>query len=459
MKQQPQRTYTLDELARIKQIVEGQKDQLHGFNYGSTTQFGAFSAPGVREQMYSALVRPQSILSLCEIRPSVFEQEIVEVMTGQTAGSGSNAATYCDDPPEAGQLATAQILKRFGSYFTETTVQRLPQVGALRNRADVPREILNAGPSGAPFMPDLLFRLQDTRDQVSVALYRLGVEFERTLVKVVQSGNNATAHTSTQRGWTAEFDGLDQWVKTGYTDVNGASAEALNSSVTSYNNTLSGTIVTSVTDMVFTCTTNAVNVGMDGTQFAFVMRPELHRALVDVWADQYSVVRTTGAQYEEANRNSVEIAQLADAMLRGRYLTVLGVDYPVVYSHGMEFTKVSGTNVYRSDILFLPVSYAGKRLLVLEYFDMSNPYFQSMANLTGNIQIINNGMFALGAVGDADSAFCSKLQLAARPRLLLETPFMAGRIDDISFTYSATPANPIPGESLHPASFGVTYRS
>lgn len=460
--------YSVEEIAELAKalgisdhaIEERQKaDPLHGLNYNSTTTYGALTAPGVRPQMFSTLVRPMSLARVIPATASEIQEELLEIQTGVTTSSDSNAANFCADPPGPGQLKTCQQIIKWGKYFIESGVNVLPQIGSRKNRADVPREIINAGPTQNQYVPDIMFNLRDTRSQLAYELYLVGVTLEQTMEKVLFSGNNATAYTSTQLGWTAEFNGLDQWIKTGYTDVVSSTAcPAMDSIVISYSASLSGTIVTNLNDLWWGVYQRAEAMGMSGTNWALVMRPELFRALVDVVSDQYSVVRVTGAQYEEANRNSDMIAARADDMLARQYLPVLGMQVPVILSHGPELTTTAN-NTYRSDIYLVPLSWQGMPLLRMEYFNLNNGYLREFEGFVGsNVRPINNGMFLAGRVEDSDSAFCPKFQFASLMRLFLETPWLAGRIDDISFTYTAQSRNPYAGESLY-ANGGVTVRS
>src|SRR5687767_7924249 len=72
---------------------------LHGPFHGNENQYGAFSTPGVRPQRFSALQRPRSFARLLRMTASEYFQERLEITTGVTAGSGSNATGFCGNPP------------------------------------------------------------------------------------------------------------------------------------------------------------------------------------------------------------------------------------------------------------------------------------------------------------------------------------------------------------------------
>lgn len=96
----------------------------------------------------------------------------------------------------------------------------------------------------------------------------------------------------------------------------------------------------------------------------------------------------------------------------------------------------------------VPLDWKGRPLLRFEYFNMGNQY---ITEWNGQInpekrRILNNGMFMMGY---QSTGLCDKFLFASKMRLILETPFLAGRIDNVAFTYLAATRNAIPGQSLY----------
>jgi hypothetical protein len=143
-------------------------------------------------------------------------------------------------------------------------------------------------------------------------------------------------------------------------------------------------------------------------------------------------------------------------MLNGQYLLTDGVPVPVLFSEGIPQTTPNA-NTLMSDAYLVPLSWQGLPLLRLEYFDMNNEYTTSMrAAFNGaNVDTMNDGMYL---VGRRDTALCVEWHLAAKMRLILETPFLAGRLDDIKYAFNAPIRNAMPGASFY-ADGGATYRS
>jgi hypothetical protein len=107
----------------------------------------------------------------------------------------------------------------------------------------VPGQILNQGPQQNPLIPDIMFRIMDTRSQLQYELYNLGMDKQRKLEKVLVLGDSSKASANTQRGFIKEFDGIDKQIKTGHTDPSGATCPALDSIVENWNGNLIGTTV------------------------------------------------------------------------------------------------------------------------------------------------------------------------------------------------------------------------
>ena len=73
------------------------------------------------------------------LRPqkSEYINEIIEIMTGQTIGSGSNVTDWCAPGPLAGVLKTCAQVYQFGNFKMNTRVIPLQEVGQRVNRADL----------------------------------------------------------------------------------------------------------------------------------------------------------------------------------------------------------------------------------------------------------------------------------------------------------------------------------
>jgi hypothetical protein len=436
---------------------------LHGAFHGAPTQFGIFSTPGVKPQRFNATPRPQSIMNLIPFRKSDLINEIIEIVTGVTAGAGNNATTFCGNPPVYGQLKTCQQAYTFGRIFFGTRLNDLTQIGQRKNRADIPAEILNDAMTNNPLLPQVpgIQAIGDTMSQLRTEFYTAGVGLEREAVQVNWSGTQGTEN-NTYRGIMTQWSGLDNQIKTGYTDaVNGLACSAADSVVSSFNTSITGTdsnsldFVEASHDVYNALKQRAKRVGLS-VAWVIVMREEHFIRATDAWACAYSTYRCSGAQYAEQNTDAMQTQALRIQMLQGQYLLFDGVQVPVQFDDGIP-REVVANNTYKSDMYFVPLSADGIPTLYYDYFDMENAYSREFAEFVGgtNTRVINGGLYL---VGKRETPFCQEYQFAAKLRLILEAPFLAGRLDDTQYTFFQKIRDSIPGQSFY-ANGGVTYRS
>lgn len=466
----------IETLAKAGLLQLGQKNDpasatltgqaLQGPFQGSSTQFGVFSYPGVRPERFSALPRPDSWWSVIPIERSQYTNEIIEIVTGQTDGSGNNASGFCGDPPVYGGLKTCQQTYTFGDFYAKTTLNAGALTGQLRNRADVPANILNTAPNSRnPFIPDIMYRLDDTRSVLQGELFKFGVGMERATELVGIQGVAGTA-SNTYRGWFTQFAGIDRQIKTGYTDaVSGYACQAADSAVVAYNAAIDGTnsdgsgrtFVETVTETYRAMKKRAEQAGMGGTQWVILMRSEQFQRATDVWACQYAINRCSSSNAGvPVNRDGMAVQSLRLEMMRGQYLWIDGEQVPVVFSEGIP-NPATANNTYNADIYIVPVNWMGRPLIRAEYFPMDNQYTQEWMNAFGiqTVSTLNNGMFL---VGYRSTGLCLEWHFQARMRLILETPFLAARVDDVQYTYFEPTRESFPGASRY-VNGGISYRS
>jgi hypothetical protein len=413
---------------------------LQGPVNGSQTIGGTFSYPGVNPDRYSAMMRMRSMAAaLGAPRPSNYQTEIFEIMTGVTAETGTNPDDWCGNPTGPGNLKTAQQVVKFGDWFKKTNLNMVPEIGQLRNRADIPGRIVNSAPEENPLLPDLLWRLDNTQSVLQTELFTIGAGLEISLEKTLFQGVQGTKGAN-GNGWMREFTGLDSWVKTGYTDiVTGVLAPAADSIVLNYNaniglDTSDGrNFLEAVTETYWSLTYNASGMGMDGVEWAIAMRPEQWRAVVEAWACAYATYRCESSSAGmPVTRDGATVQSLRLEMMNGSYLLIDGMRVRVVLTEGIP--KLSqGGGLFSSDIYIIPLNWNGTPLTYLEYMPMDNSYLTEYANAFGlqTVSHINNGQFI---VGNRHNGFCLEWLLGMKMRLIMRTPFLAARIDDVQYS-------------------------
>ena len=461
-------TYTMKELKDMAEVLKNDPASttltaptLHGPFPGNAAQYGIFSGAGVRPDRYSTLVRPNSLASLVNPVASRYTNEILEVMTGVTEATGTNATGFCGDPPTVGQGKVCRQTYVFGDYYVKTDLNAIPLLGQYRNRADVPANILNSGPKNNPLVPDVMFSLADNDSQLAYELWRVGVEMERTLEYQLVQGLVSEA-TDTTHGWINGFNGLDYQIRTGYADsVSGLACSAVDSAVITHGANINTTasdgrnIVQETSDLFYGLRRRASSMGMNATQWVIVMREELFRSFTEQYSCLYNQFGCSGSQYEEHNIDQTTTNNLRVEMQTGEYILVDGVKIPVIFSEGIAQTTPAA-NTFESDMYVVPTYWAGRPLLTLEYFPMDNQNAQNYSAFQGSeVATMNNGLYM---VGNRNTGLCKEYHFASLMRLIMEAPWLAGRIDNLQYTFSAPIRNATPGASFY-ADGGATYRS
>lgn len=438
---------------------------LHGPFPGNANMYGVFSAPGVRPGMFNATSRVRSIMRHIPMLRSEYLNEIIEIMTGVTEGSGNNNVSACADAPKAGDLKTCQQTYTFGIMHLGTKVDDVTQIGLRKNRADVDRMAYNLAAAENPWLPNVPGIGGDGAftSRLRSAMYTLGVELERNASRVMYVGSAGTEN-NTYRGVARQWNGLDNLIKTGYTDaVTGLACARTDSDVVSFNAEIDGTdtfsrdIVEAVTDLLFGLEDLARSLSLAGVTWALVMRPDLFRRLTEVWACSYATYRCAGTATEPVNQDALSIYRTRVEMFNGEYLLVDGRQVPVILDDAIPQDNL-GNNHYKSDIYAVALSWAGRPLLFGEYFPMNNSEAEQYLTGAGipdaTTATVNGGLYR---VFKRQTKGCLEYDFFGRVRLILDAPFLSGRLDDIRYKSYYKQTAPIPGFS-HYLNGGVTHR-
>jgi hypothetical protein len=442
---------------------------LHGPFQGNSAQLGLFGGVGVRPDRFSAM--PQvadglvaAIASMGGLSRSQFTNERLDILTGQTGGGTTNATGFCGNPPSVGNLKVMRRDFTWGNYYVKTDLNALALLGQFNTRADVPGQIINGGSANNPLIPDIMFSpgLND-QSQLRIELYKIGVDLSRTMEVVAQRGSAGVDNSRT--GWFAEFAGLESQITTGFTDApTGLAASVVDSVVVAYNAGITGTAADGSGRRFFNVLRDtwralklrAQRAGMGGTVFAIVARPELIERIVEVAATQSAIYSGVGAQYAEINRDGEAIENRRVQMLSGQYVLLDGVQVPLISSEGQSLEGIAN-NTYRNDVFIVPMNWMGTPLTRIEWFPMDNTSTSEFASAFGNTGVgtLNNGMFL---TGNRNTGLCIEYHFQARFRLILETPFLAARVDNVEYSYVLNTTEAIPGGSLY-RDGGVSYRT
>lgn len=432
---------------------------------GNNAMFGVLGAPaGPRAGAWNATPRERTFLSAVPLFKTDVYQELIDVATGINAGSGNNSTSACAVGPKPGALKAARISSMFGILHLSSKIFDITQAGMRRSHSDVTPEFFNNAAVDNPLIPAVPGI--DGQDVIASALrtemMEVGAEIERNAGQVNIAGTQGT-EDNTYRGVARQWDGLDRLVRTGWTDVTGVTANGLDAAVTSFNanadggsDTFSRTVVGATIDTYYGQYDFVTGLGIT-PEYVLVMRPDLFRAMAQVWSCSYSTTRCLSSQAgTPVNRDAVSIRAEYESILMGRYLPMEGRNVPVILDTSIPRDTL-GNGYYKSDIYGLMLRGNGRPTLYGEFFDMGNPQAEEIAAYGGNgsnSSVINNGLYR---VFRRETGGCIELDFFARFRMVTDAPFAHFRVDDVFYKSAYNQHDARPGQSYY-YNGGLTHR-
>lgn len=425
------------------------KDRMHtkapgNFNSAQllTQPSGLFTVTGLERELFSTHIRPMGLGAVLPAMPSNVDDPRYGFITGFSDDIGSEPTTPCDDAP-TGYMKGGTLTAQFGRVQRGTdTIEidaTLHQQRGASTDLRVLGEMLNTGDGMV---------LGTGRDPmqtvIDAQMVGAGVRMERKLATMLWQGSPAN---NTAGGGYKEFPGLDNQIATGQIDADtGTALPSTDSLIYNFNyNAVDGTgfdIVEYLSMMEFYLRDIARRTGLLPVTWAVVMRPELWFELSSVWPCRYLTNRCT-----EANGTSPMVindnvnVQLRDAMRNGSYIDINGNRYPVITDDGIfEHTNVNNGNVaaghYASSIYMVPMRVIGNfPVTYWEYINYNNINAQLAALGPG----ARNAPFWVHPGGRflwvyKPNGLCFNLQVKAEPRVVLRTPHLAGKVQNVTYS-------------------------
>jgi hypothetical protein len=434
---------------------------LNGPFPGNNAIYGPFSGAGVRPGMIGTLARVNSIVRALPFRKSVNYNELIEIMTGVTEGSGNNSTSACATAPKAGDLKVMRRVANFGIVHEGTKVDDVTQAGMRRDYADIDRTLWNTASAENPMLPQAPGIDGDglVSSRLRSSFYTLGVDIERNYSRALWDGVAGT-EDNTWRGIARQHDGISALVKTGYADsVTGLASPAVDSAIFSHNQLVtaaSSVFVNNLVNLIYSLIQRAQSLQIGDVRWVLGMRSDLFREVAKQVAADMPTWTNAGTSTAPMNMDAVMTYNNFVAMFNNNYLTIEGQNIGVVLDDSIP-RETLANNTYKSDIYMLPISGLGQPLTYIQYFDMGNPQAEELANgfgIDGESRVINGGLYR---VFKRVTKGCVEYDVFARLRLIMEAPFLAGRLDDVWYASSIKGNDPIPGMSYY-KNGGVTYR-
>ncbi len=402
--------------------------RLHGAN-------GIFTGPGLERDVITAHIRPRGISTVLPWLPSISEAPLFAALTGYTATTGSEVTNACDDAPN-GYVKACNLTARFGLVRRDTKTIEMDKVMLTINRGDFTDLVLRGQVLGLTNLVPSGLNQGQILDIITMSeMVIAGVNMERRLSTLTWQGSFLVRN---------EFPGLDSQIATGQMDADtGTLCPALDSDVKDYNyQHLSSTLVNYLSMLEWYLKYNADAMGLDPVNWIIVMRPEVWFELTAIWPCAYNTVRCSSGLGGGTNDNSTalvlngtEMTAERDAMRNGMYIWINGTKYPVVIDTGIyekNSTNTAGIKAgeFASSIYMIPLTITGGfPVTYFEYIDYRRA--------TSNISLLNgveeffwtdDGRFSWAV---EQIKWCYKLALKIEPRIILRTPQLAGRIDNV----------------------------
>lgn len=410
---------------------------------------GIFGVAGIERDVLSTHVAPRGLLSALPAVPSVDATPYFAYVTGFAAATGTNPSGVCDDPMTAGAIKGCLQTAQFGRYSFQTREIEVNHVGLRINRGEmgdlrlINADVLAGGPLSAMGTTGGSLSL-GMNDEMLARMKEVGVAFERQLAQQLWEGNPAN---NSGGGGYKEFPGMEILVGTAkYDAIAGTACPSLASRVMNNNYRLvsndpsgAGGIIETMTYIAYTMERLAEVTNLAPVTWAWVMRPSLFYEITSVWACAYLTYRCTVAGAgNQAIVDSADAVGLRDAMRNGRYLMIDGVQWPVILDDSItEDTNTTNANVpnptFASDIYLIPLRIRGNYLATyLEYLDYQQGAMAAIEQAHATDEDwTDSGRFLWHKKVSVN--WCKQLLAKIEPRLILRTPHLAARIQNVRY--------------------------
>jgi hypothetical protein len=425
-------------LEAITQFIADKEDKTKQASTQTATLLhgpgGIFNVLGTDPTVISAYVRPfQSLATVLPLVPNADTNPQYASFTGFTAEEGTEPTLICDPAPTA-DLKSCYLTAQFGRIRKDTKTIEPGQILKRVNRGDFTDLTLvgqvlgldNVTPAGMD--GGAIISLVEMAAMVSAAHLA-----ELDIVQQIWQGVVATNYN---------FPGLDVQIATGQVDAKTNQAcPSLDSDVKDFTyNEVGGTgkdIAEYLEMLEFYVRNNAEAARLE-VEWAFCMRPQLWQRLSQIWPLKYNTLPTDIVNgLLTGNRVTIDGRMMTDErdrMRNNNMITVNGTDYPVIRDVGIfEDTNITNANLaageYSSSIYMVPIRVNGFAATERQYLDYRDWNGQIMQEPRQDFWT-DDGVYSWAINSDY---WCHLYGLRTEQRIVLRTPQLAGRIDNVRY--------------------------
>lgn len=463
---------SLDNLIQALQSLKGNKNKAASAASFSTATMlhqpgGIFAVPGMEREVISTHIRPMGIGSSLPAYASAIDDPRFGVLTGFTATTGSEPTNPCDDAPK-GYMKGGTLTAQFGRLMRETQTIEIDKV----------LHEARGAPVNLQLMGSLLGMMESEISQANVLdlvtqaeMVGVGVQIERKEAVTTWQGNPAN---NTSGGGYKEYPGLDRQIATGQVDAeSNVAMPAADSLIYDFGHTLvdnttipNKDIVEYVSMMEYYLFHKAQRQGVAPVTWVIAMRPELWHYLTMVWPCRYYTNRcnTASSTSNIVSINDDFAVRKRDEMRAGMFIEINGRRYNVVVDDGIfEHTNATtagvGAGTFSSALYFVPIKIRGNfPVTYWQFIDYRNIRRQLSAFGAGarNVPFWTDGGRILWVY--VDNGYCFKVQGKVEHRVVLRTPWLAGKIQAVRYAPMQHLNSPFP-DSPYFQDGGVSFRS
>lgn len=402
---------------------------------------GIFSQVGMENEVISTHIRPQGLGARLPVYPSNSTDPRFGVLTGFTAETGSRPVYPCEDAPK-GMMKAGAITAQFGRVAHQTQTIEIDTLfgegRGVNTNLRLMGQVLGQSALGPNMSQEDMLNLVVKSEMVGV-----GVQFERDLARLLW---RATPANNTAGGGHKEFPGLDLQITTGIIDADtGVALPSLDSFIENFAyGAVGGTTRDIVRDLTFTAyflQNLADRTGMSPVEWLIVMRPELWYELSAIWPCRYLTQGcTTLAGANPISLNDGIIVRMRDEMRANPRLDLNGRSYEVVLDDGIfEHDSTNNGSVpngsYASSVYFVPITARGSfPVTYWEHKDYRGLARQvaPMGQGASNLQFWTDAGRFMWAM--RQNLYCFDMQAKIEPRVVLRTPHLAAKLQNVLYT-------------------------
>lgn len=438
---------------RKDDLITGSPDAKYAHGPG-----GIFSVAGLENMVINLHMMPQDLDALIPALPTVYMNPLYPFLTGFSEDSGDEPAGQCEDCL-GGTIQGCITTATFGHVCRASDEINIRRTMQMLNRGETTPltligEVLGGGGiTRMPNTPGDWLELVTRSEMVKV-----GILQQRKLIRMTWNGD--PIHNTANDGYR-EFPGMEMLVGTGKVDITGTTCPALDSLVMDFNfmnvedaDAGGNDIVAYISQGEYYVRHVGIGTGMMPARWVLCMRPELWYEVSALWPCRYNTNRcgNPGNSQVAVTLLGDQMTRERDAMRSGLYIDINGRRYDVVLCDGM--TELCGdpakacwnahvkSGEYASDIFFMPLTVrGGMNVLYWEYLDYSKSDTEIALTKSGNDFWTDGGRW-LWTVERKRG--CYKMFAEIDPRIVLRTPQLAFRLDNILYTPMKHLRSPFP---------------